>query len=322
VNLSAWTPPLILLAAAMWVARAGAEDAPAEAAEATHTEVATIGQTEGTRFGSLATLCLSAEGNLLAADGKSKQIVVFDAEGKKLKTWPLEFAPSAMTACADGTLYVGGAGVLAKLDKDGKVLKTVQADAGTFPKSKASGMATTKDFLLVSFGRGWSLSSRSVVMRLDRELGGAKQIVEGLRGCCQRMDIVASDDESFYVAENARFRVVKYDTEGKELAAWGSKDRKNIAGFGACCNPMNLCFGSDGALYTAESGLGRIKRYTVEGKLLGLVGYVDTTRFERAGGLAASCSNMAVAVTADGNRVFVQDVKYSLIHVLEKKKSQ
>ena len=50
-------------------------------------------------------------------------------------------------------------------------------------------------------------------------------------------------------------------TTGKVLGAWGKHDPKDMGGFGACCNPMSLCLGPGGALYTAEAGLGRINRY-------------------------------------------------------------
>ena len=42
--------------------------------------------------------------------------------------------------------------------------------------------------------------------------------------------------------------------------------------------------------------------------------------FQRAGRLAASCSNIAVGATTDGNRVFVQDVSNNIIRVLERKR--
>jgi sugar lactone lactonase YvrE len=82
---------------------------------------------------------------------------------------------------------------------------------------------------------------------------------------------------------------------------------------------MNLCLDAGGTLYTAESGPGRVKRYTPGGEFLGLVGYLGVTRFSRASGLAASCSNMAIAVTPDGKRVYVMDYKNKRIRVLREK---
>jgi hypothetical protein len=47
---------------------------------------------------------------------------------------------------------------------------------------------------------------------------------------------------------------------------------------------MNLCAGSDGVLYTSESGWGRVKRYATDGRMLDLVGYIGVERFTRAAG--------------------------------------
>jgi len=90
-------------------------------------------------------------------------------------------------------------------------------------------------------------------------------------------------------------------------------------GFGACCNPMNLTMDADGNLYTSQSGLGRVKCYTTEGKVKSLTGTVDTTRFERASHLASSCSNMAICTTPDAKTVYVMDYKNRQIRVMGKK---
>jgi sugar lactone lactonase YvrE len=82
---------------------------------------------------------------------------------------------------------------------------------------------------------------------------------------------------------------------------------------------MNLCFDAAGVLYTAESGLGRVKRYSTDGEYLGLVGYVGVDRFTRSGGVASSCSNIAIDVTPDGKTVYVMDFKNNKIRVLRQK---
>jgi hypothetical protein len=143
-------------------------------------------------------------------------------------------------------------------------------------------------------------------------------LAEGLRGCCQRCDIVFRDDV-LYLAENSAHRVVRYDRDGNVLSKWGERRRGDLEGFGACCNPMNLCFDTEGTLYTSESGLGRVKRYATDGEFQGLVGYVDTSRFIHGSSLAASCSNIAIAVTRDTGRVYVMDYQNSQIRILQRK---
>ena len=64
-----------------------------------------------------------------------------------------------------------------------------------------------------------------------------------------------------------------------------------------------------------ESGPNRIKRYSTDGKFLGLVGILGKP-IGKTKKMAASCSNTAVAVSADGSRVYVIDEDNDLIRVL------
>jgi sugar lactone lactonase YvrE len=283
----------------------------------THKEVESIGLSPEIKFGNLTTFCMDREGNLLACDSKSNEITKISPAGKSLAKWKLEFAPYSIHACPDGTIYVADTGKVAKLDKTGKVLKIAEADGDNFPAGKPSGITATKRDVFVCFGSPGSFRSRSSMVRFDHELGQPKIIAEDLRGCCQRLDIVAKD-EILYIAENARYRVLKCNRDGEILSKWGNRDRKDIKGFGACCNPMNLCFGPKGELYTAESGLGRIKRYSPDGEFLGLVGYVGVARFNRRSRLAISCSNITVAVNKDESRIYVLDFKNNFIRIMEK----
>ena len=305
---------VVLSVCVPWPA-AGAEDS---ARTATHQEKESIGTTKEMRFGSLISFCLNSEGNLLCCDAKASEIKVITPVGKVLDTWKLPFGPWRIRRAGDGAVYIGGTGILARLDDKGKITKQVASDGSNFPKARVSGIAVTKDYVFATLGSGRSLRSKGDIVRFDRDLGNPKTIVRDLRGCCQRLDLAAKDGV-LYVAENARFRVVRYDADGKVLSKWGSKSRTSVEGFGACCNPMNIIFGPGGELYTAESGLGRVKRYSADGKFLSLVGQIGVQRFTRAGRTAASCSNITVAVSKDAKRVFVQDVGKNIIRMLLKK---
>ena len=57
-------------------------------------------------------------------------------------------------------------------------------------------------------------------------------------------------------------------------------------------------------IYTAEDDTGRIKRYSADGKLLGLVGAVE---------LKPGCKNCSIAVSSDGSRVYMLDITRNLI---------
>lgn len=66
-------------------------------------------------------------------------------------------------------------------------------------------------------------------------------------------------NDELLIAENSRHCVNRFDLDGKPLGKWGKRDRTGIEGFAACCNPVNIDIGPDNVLYTAESGIGRIK---------------------------------------------------------------
>ena len=267
----------------------------------------------------------------MAADAQAQLIKVISPSGELVTAIRPGFGPEAVDVATDGTIYCAGEGQLAKLKKTGEILKRMKVPANLVPSvssggrrrarsrpTRISGIAVSDKNVFVAVGSGWSLGSKSKLFCFDLDLGNPKLLAEGLRGCCQRCDIVARDG-IVYLAENSAHRVVLYDRNGKILSKWGTRARTGLEGFGSCCNPMNLCFDASGVVYTAESGVGRVKRYSMDGKFLGLVGYVGLQRFTRAGGLAASCSNMAIAVTPDGSRVYVMDVKNNIIRVLEKK---
>lgn len=294
---------------------------------ATHIEVDPL----PIRFQRLTAFRLRDDGALLACDAGAKEIKCIGRDGHQTDSISMDFAPEALCLSPDGQIYCGGEGRLVSMDGQGKILHegripddaetplSRQRRGGTRPV-RVSGIAVTDQDVFVAFGSGWSTGSKSKLYRLDRQLQNPKLLMEGLRGCCQRCDILWHDG-TLYLAENAAHRVVLLNRSGDVLQRWGERQRDGLEGFSACCNPMNLAFDNDGILYTSESGLGRVKRYTPDGKFIGLVGYVATQRFQRGSGLAASCSNMVLAVTPDTSRVYVMDYRDNMIRVLQRKEA-
>jgi sugar lactone lactonase YvrE len=122
------------------------------------------------------------------------------------------------------------------------------------------------------------------------------------------MDVQCHNDVLF-VSENSRHRVAKFDRDGKELGAFGKRDREGEGeNFGGCCNPMNLCFTASGNLYVAESN-GAVKHFTPDGKYVGMVGVAN---------VQPGCKNSCVAATADDKHMFYIDIQKSQIIVLAK----
>ena len=163
-------------------------------------------------------------------------------------------------------------------------------------KLKASSISATEDevYLATHSAVGYGFE----VWRMDDEFNNGQRIVSELRGCCGQMDVKVNE-HGLFVAENSQHRVCRYNRDGKLITTWGQGAREGLEGFGSCCNPMNVAFGPGDAVYTAEDNTGRIKRYSVEGKLLGLVGSVE---------LVPGCKNVSIAVNEDGSRVYMLDI--------------
>ncbi|MHB8862597.1 MAG: hypothetical protein ACYC6N_09345 [Pirellulaceae bacterium] len=110
--------------------------------------------------------------------------------------------------------------------------------------------ATDQDLFIVTQQMG---GYGYAIWRMTRDFTEAKQIVDGLAGCCGQMDIQVHHGLLF-VAENAQHRVGQYDRDGNQVTTFGGASRADILkGFGSCCNPMNTCFMPDGDLLTSES---------------------------------------------------------------------
>jgi hypothetical protein len=77
--------------------------------------------------------------------------------------------------------------------------------------------------------------------------------------------------------------------------------------------------GPGGVYFAAESGVGRVKKYATDGKFLGLVGYVDTTKFDGGSALAAQSCYIPIEVNRDASRIYVMDVRAHIIRVLAAK---
>ncbi len=245
-------------------------------------------------------------------------IRVIGADGSIKAEWPMPDDgphPKMIHVCDDGTVYVAGHGKIASYSAEGKRTVLVDIDAIHDTKALASGLFVSDEHVFLAVGMGNSMRATEDIYRFNRDLTGAKKIIEQQYGCCSHIDMQVMNGE-LLVAENARHRVNRFDFDGKPLGKWGKRDRIGIEGFAACCNPVNIDIGPDNVLYTAESGIGRIKAYTPGGKFLGVVGHVDTTEYDRGSRLASQTCHIPIEVNHDASRVYVVDVRANLIRVL------
>jgi hypothetical protein len=159
-------------------------------------------------------------------------------------------------------------------------------------QTRIPSLATSGDdiFVAVSTGRGYE------IWRADQNFENSVKVVEDLSGCCGQFDFYAANGQLF-LAENTKFQVGIYDRDGKQLSGFGERAGSSDAGFGSCCNPMNVICTSSGDILTAESSIGKIKRFNQAGELVSVVGKA------RIGG---GCKHVALGFDESRNRYYVQ----------------
>ncbi len=196
--------------------------------------------------------------------------------------------------------------------KKGPSEEAIQRQINSLVKSKMriSSISSSGNYVFVATpalaGYGYD------IWRLSDQFSDGQVIVNGLRGCCGQMDVQCCES-GIFVAENSRHRVVRFDTQGAEITNWGKRDRTGEDGFTSCCNPMNVCFNSDGDVFTAESGTGRIKRFNTDGELVSYVGDVD---------LVPGCKNVSIAVSPDSSKVYMLDLTRNHIVIMQARETE
>jgi len=254
---------------------------------------------KNTRCKHLTNFCLDRKDNLLACDAAYSVIRIISPKDERLGIWRLGFAPQAIECRDDGSIVVAGTGHLALLSSTGRVLK--QARLPGKAKTATAVAWSGKDiFVCVQRGLGYA------IYRLNEELREPTLIIRGLRGCCGQMDFTAKDG-ILYVAANTRFKVVKYDRDGKKLGSFGQRAAGDKEGFDGCCEPKNVCFDSQGYLYTAESDSRVVRKWTADGTHLGKVGSAEGVR---------GCVRVTIAVTRDCSKAYMLDTGRNIIRLI------
>lgn len=286
-----------------WAVTAVLSALACEAFALTHEPKGAVGESKQTHAKLASCFCLDGDGNVVTADEAGQCLRVVTPDDKLKALWKLDFRPQAVAwRASDKTLLAAGPGRIAALDADGKV---VRAEALPADKNAASASVTASGadvFVTVRAATGFT------VYRLDGELKNPKAVLSKLRGCCGQMDVMASGD-TLYVAANCDFEVGLYDRDGKKKGAITKP--KGAKYFDGCCEPKNVCMGSDGSLYVAESANCAVNRFSADGKFLGEVGRVPDI---------GGCVRVTVAVSADGARVYMLDTNKNVVRVLERKK--
>ena len=248
-----------------------------------------------------------------------RELRVLDGNGNQIRSIQIDdVVPLQMCDADDGAIFLGGEHRIARIDSSGEMthkIKITDLIADLPGDAHVSGMTACEGFVFVAIGSGRSMRATEDIVRMRHDLTEPEIIIQQQFGCCSHIDLDV-DGATLLVAENSRHRVNRFSFDGELKGRWGKRDRTGIEGFAACCNPVNFDLSGD-TLITAESGIGRVKAFAPDGTFRQLIGYVDTTKFDRGSRLASMSCYIPVEVAPDGKRIYVMDVRAHTIRVLE-----
>jgi hypothetical protein len=295
---------------------------PADKFATTHKVVASVA-VKGEKGMTLQTICLDTQGRVIGlvappkpfgapTKGATAEIHVFDADGKPVKNWKVNFHATAVNCGPDGTIYVAGDSKLAKFDTEGKSI----GEIGELPhvaiafkdqeglKKKAEVQLKREEEQMVEI---YGNARKQIADQLkaiedkkaeDRTKTEERQI-EQFKSLIKQYEEIEKQYKERTVEQvleqfTGRMRVanglavsekdvfVACGDMGYGFAVWRfSKDLKDakqiLSEIGGCCGQMDIqCHGPD--VLVAENTKHQFARYDREGKKIGSFGKrgVDT----------------------------------------------
>lgn len=289
---------------------------PAEKFETTHKVIASV-DVKGDNNLRLQTLALDAKGRVIALvappkpfgapmKGQTAEVHVFDAAGKPVKSWKVNFHATAVNCAADGSIYLAGDSKIAKFDADGKMigeaaelphLTAIMKDAAGIKEKAEAQLKREKEQMVQVYAN----ARKNIAEQLkkiedkkpeDRSKTEERQI-EQYKNIIKQYEQIENQYKSRTVEQvieqmTGRMRVVNgmavsekdvfiaCGDVGYGYAVWrftkNLKEPKQILSeIGGCCGQMDIqCHGTD--VLVAENTKHQFSKYDREGKKIGSFG--------------------------------------------------
>jgi len=249
------------------------------------------------------------KGKLYVADIILRRVLVFDLITKRLFSVGQEGAcntPSAVSAGADGTIYVADSG-------GSKIV--VYNGAGSFrtsyplPGSRPVGLAISE-----ALGRLYvvdRVEHRVLVLGLDGKKlfeFGAKGVEDGKFNI--PLDVAIDSQGVVYVLDNGNFRVQRFTADGNYLSKFGMVGDRA----GMFANPKGIAIDSEDHIYVTDAAFNNFQIFDRDGNVLLFVGEMGSwpAAFQLPAGIAID----------EIDRIYVADQLNSRIQVFQYLKEQ
>jgi hypothetical protein len=195
-------------------------------------------------------------------------VVTLDAHGKETARYGVKGRPGCLAVSAGGKLLVGMRNHVEVLDAKGLAASWQDLGERAYLTSIAVDdenifVADAGNRVVLRFGHDGI--SRGRIGERDKERG-----LPGLVVPSPYFDVAIDPQGALWVVNPGKHGLENYRTNGDLVSSWYRSGMEAEA-FCGCCNPIHIAFRSDNSLVTAEKGLSRVKVYSPDTTLLGIV---------------------------------------------------
>ena len=209
------------------------------------------------------------EGQGIAVGG-DHTLVVFAADGTRLKQWSTEATAHCLLPLGQDALLVGYSNRYAIFDAHGQQqFQSPNLGRRTYLTSAA--VYQDRLFLADAGNREVLICDRKSGEVLERF--GKKDADRGNPGFnipSPYFALAMAADGKLCVANTGLLRVETYTLDGRFVSSWGEPGMK-VDRFCGCCNPAYFTLTPTGDFITSEKGLARINVYAADGRFKGAV---------------------------------------------------
>lgn len=251
----------------------------------------------------------------------SAGVDVLDASGTKLNQLKTASPARCVAVAPDGAVYVGLRTQIEVFDKTGQRNATWESPG---KKTWFTGLSVGANDVFAAD------SANRVVLRYDRSgkvVGriGEKSLERSIPGLIvpsPYLDVKLGRDGLLRINNPGRHRVEVFTPGGDLELSWG-KPTLAIEGFCGCCNPVGLALFPDGRCVTCEKGVPRVKVYSADRALEGVVAGPDLFRENgRPGQVSAradgTLGGLDAAVDSQG-QIYILDLVAANVRVMKLK---
>jgi DNA-binding beta-propeller fold protein YncE len=266
----------------------------------------------------LRALAATPDGRVYAAG--ENILLIYGPDSAEIARHPVTGTPECLAVGPDGTVFLGMLTHVETMGPDGSPgaawppvegqphLTSIIADDASVYMADAGNRVV------------WRFSHAGELLGQIGEKDAARDI-PGLVVPSPCLDVAFDESGALWVTNPGRHGLEQYRPGGEMVASW-YRASMDIDGFCGCCNPSHVAFRPDGTLVTAEKGLVRVKLYSADHRLLGVVAPPQAFRSGPTGPFSPELEAPVLDLAVDARgRVLVVDANRNAIRVFETKEN-